>query len=119
MILWGTKGREKVVSEGMFFCPTCNTTRPYKRKSAARYFTLYFIPLFKTKKLGEFVECQVCKSAFDPKILEAGSQGTLKMVATTRYSLLHGTPPSAARSQLINSGIDAQIADRIIEMAQR
>jgi transcription elongation factor Elf1 len=70
MIIWGSRGREKVISSGQFYCPKCNIMRPYKLKSVGRYFTLYFIPLFQTKKMGEYVECQFCHQAFKSEILD-------------------------------------------------
>ena len=36
----------------------------------ARYFTLFFIPLFRLKTLGEYIECQACRTAFDLKVLD-------------------------------------------------
>ena len=118
MIIWGSKGRQKELAEGTFYCPKCNDNRPYKKKRATRYFTLYFIPLFETKNLGEFVECQVCKTNFDPKVLEPGWQNTLKIVAATRYALLHGTSPDQARAELVKAGAAPETADKIIKMAQ-
>ncbi len=119
MIIWGIRGKQKEVSHGTFFCPNCNQARPYKLKRAGNYFSLFFVPLFRIQKLGEYVECQVCHNRYDPKILDRGSQGTLELVASTRYALLHGTSPDSARSQLISRGLDARDADRVIEMAQR
>ncbi|HLY26662.1 MAG TPA: zinc-ribbon domain-containing protein [Aggregatilineales bacterium] len=70
MIIWGTKGRIKDVGSGQFLCPSCRAVRMYKHKHAARYFTLYFIPLFKIKDLGEFVECQTCGGTFKTTVLQ-------------------------------------------------
>jgi len=69
MIIWGSKGREKTVAEGQFFCPKCRAMRPYKYKKVGKYFTLYFIPLFETKNLGEYIECQICRTPFKPEVL--------------------------------------------------
>ncbi len=69
MIIFGTKGRIKEVGSGQFVCPRCRAMRLYKRKHAARYFTLYFIPVFKIKDLGEFVECQTCGGTFQTAVL--------------------------------------------------
>jgi hypothetical protein len=69
MIIWGSRGREKEMSSGQFYCPKCATLRPYKFKRVGKYFTLYFIPLFETKKLGEYVECQHCHQTFNPEVL--------------------------------------------------
>ena len=57
-------------SSGEFNCPNCNSLRPYKLKRYAKYFTLFFIPLFQIKNLGEQVECQKCFMSFKPKVLE-------------------------------------------------
>lgn len=73
MIIYGHKSREIEVSSGQFHCPKCDDQRPYIHKQVARYFTLFFIPLFKTKTLGEYVECQVCRRAFKPEILGLAS----------------------------------------------
>ena len=71
MIIWGHKGRTKTIGEGTFFCPNCRTTRTFKHEKVSRFFTLYFIPLFETKKLGEYIECQGCLLTFKPEILQA------------------------------------------------
>ncbi len=118
MIIWGSKGKEKLLSEGLFFCPKCITVRSYKQKRVSKYFTLYFIPLFETKNLGEIVECQICKSGYGPKILEPSSQEMLKVAASTRYSILHGTSLTDVKSKLIGAGTTSEIADQIIKMAQ-
>ncbi|MHA1290995.1 MAG: zinc-ribbon domain-containing protein [Candidatus Thorarchaeota archaeon] len=72
MIIWGSKGKTKVAGRGTFFCPTCNSLQPYKHHKAGKYFTLYFVPVFKTKNLGEYVECQACYMTFKPEVLDYG-----------------------------------------------
>jgi hypothetical protein len=70
MIIWGSRGKEKILAEGQFFCPGCGVLRPYHHKRIARYFTLYFIPLFETRNLGEYIECQVCFTPYRTEILQ-------------------------------------------------
>ena len=53
IIILGTKVRVIERSSGEFYCPNCNSRRPYKLKRYAKYFTLFFIPLFQIKNLGE------------------------------------------------------------------
>jgi hypothetical protein len=118
LIIWGSKGKQEVISQGQFYCPKCNNNSRFLRKHVARYFTLYFIPLFKTKDLGEFIECQTCKSGFDPKVLEPGSQKILKVVASVRYSLLHGISPAEVRMKLMGEGATSETAEMIIKRAQ-
>jgi zinc-ribbon family len=119
MLIWGSKGREKELSQGQFFCPKCKDERPYKHKRVSKYFTLYFIPLFEIQKLGEVVECQVCKSGFDPKILEPGNQVMFKVISATRYELLHGVSLAEVKSKLVSMGIEGEMADTIIGIAQK
>ncbi|MGH1367229.1 MAG: TerB family tellurite resistance protein [Maritimibacter sp.] len=69
-IVWGFRGRNKVMSGGNFYCPECGDYRDYKLIAVNRWFTLYWIPLFKTKALGEFVECDSCKSTFNERVLD-------------------------------------------------
>lgn len=69
MIIYGKKSREIDVASGQFHCPKCDDQRPYIHKQVARYFTLFFIPLFKIATLGEYVECQICRRAFKPESL--------------------------------------------------
>jgi hypothetical protein len=69
MIIWGSKGKEKTIAEGQFFCPHCSTSRSYRHKRIGKYFTLYFIPLFETKNLGEYIECQSCFMTFRTEVL--------------------------------------------------
>jgi len=64
IVILGIRDRQVELSSGQFYCPKCDTTRQYKHKRAARYFTLFFIPLFQIETLGEFVECQSCRQTF-------------------------------------------------------
>ena len=70
IIILGSKVRVIERSSGEFYCPNCNTRRPYKVKRYVKYFTLFFIPLFQIKNLGEQVECQKCLMSFRPKVLK-------------------------------------------------
>jgi hypothetical protein len=105
MQIWGSKGKQELISEGKFFCPKCDNTRHYKKKR---------VP---TGDPGEFIECQVCKSKFAPNILEPGTQHMAKMVAITKYSLLRGTPLTDVKSRLIKAGADDESVDEIIQKA--
>ena len=118
MLIWGSKEKEKELSQGQFFCPKCNLLRHYEQKPVSKLFTPYFIPLFETKNLGEAVECQVCKSGFDLKVLEPAHQGRFKRVAATRSELLHGTSPMEARSRLESVGLQDEMVEAILGMAQ-
>ena len=57
--IWGSHNRETNLSSGSFYFSKCNSDRVYKRKRIAKYFTLYFIPLFQLENLGEIIQCQI------------------------------------------------------------
>jgi zinc-ribbon family len=69
MIIYGYRSREIVQGTGNFYCPKCETQRPYKHKKIVRYFTLFFLPLFPLGTLSEYVECGVCGRTYKPEIL--------------------------------------------------
>ena len=64
MIIWGWKGRTSKAATGEFFCPECNNYQPYTHKIVKNWFTLYFIPAIPLKVLGEYIECDTCKSTY-------------------------------------------------------
>lgn len=70
MLIWGWRSRRKTLSEGTFFSPAAGRDAPYRLVQARRWFTLFFIPIIPLKVLGTFVECQLTKSVYDPRILE-------------------------------------------------
>lgn len=70
MIFWGSRGRTFKQAQGNFNCPTCLGDQSYKHQKVEKWFTLYFLPLFPTKTIGEYIECDVCKSTFNLEVLE-------------------------------------------------
>ena len=69
MIIWGSRGRTFTEQKGRFFCPSCDSEKNYEHKKVEKWFTLYFLPIFPTKKLGEYIECGSCESTFQMKVL--------------------------------------------------
>jgi predicted RNA-binding Zn-ribbon protein involved in translation (DUF1610 family) len=69
MIIWSSTSCEKVISSGQFHCPNCDSQQLCKHMSVSKYFTLYFIPLFETAKLGEYVRCEGCGIQFSTEVL--------------------------------------------------
>lgn len=65
MIIWGSTTKDKQTGTGTFYCPSCRTTTGYLRQKVSRYFTLYFIPLFATETLAEYVRCGRCSGEYN------------------------------------------------------
>jgi hypothetical protein len=70
MIIWGSTGKQKTIGEEPFFCPRCRTEATGEHVRVSRYFTLYFIPLFPTSTLGEYIRCDECAGEFDMSVLD-------------------------------------------------
>lgn len=128
MIIWGSKGRTKEVSRGQFYCPRCATLRPYVRRRVSKYFTLYFIPLFPTSTLGEYVECGACFTTFKPEVLEYAPNAwespqrdpeVERALVRLSNALESGVPVQAAIQSLKDSGVDEKAAAIILFAATK
>jgi predicted RNA-binding Zn-ribbon protein involved in translation (DUF1610 family) len=118
MIIWGTRGRQIELSVGQFHCPKCDTTRQYKRKRVAQYFTLFFIPLFQIKNLGEFIECQSCHQSYKPEVLTYKPPSPAeRLLVTIRKELETGTPIHMVQQKLIANGADQESAKKLTDIA--
>jgi hypothetical protein len=69
IIIVGNRTRKKDVGMGRFFCPNCDGIQTYRRKRIARYFTLYFVPVFPMRTPGEVLQCQGCLLNWQPEVL--------------------------------------------------
>ncbi len=121
MIIFGTRARSKVIGEGRFYCPRCEAQRPYVRKRATRYFSLYFVPVIPMGTLGEFVECQTCGTAFEPRVLDMKTPrpapaGLAQMLNALGERLAAGAPVEYVVRDLTAAGLERDIA---LDMVQK
>lgn len=115
MIIWGSKGREIDIAAGHFNCPQCETQTPFQHKRVARYFTLYFIPLFQMEDLGEYVECRACGQAYKPEVLHHEPPSAAeKAFVVVRGELERGTPLEMVRNKLLQTGMDEETATELV-----
>lgn|GEM_PF-621439 len=124
MIIFGTKARTKTIDSGTFFCPHCQTTRSYELKKAKNYFALYFIPIIPLNDLGEFVECQTCRTTFDAQVLtmpqaQKPKRGVTlaEMLNTIKPQLEGGMPIEYLLRDLTSAGLDRDVALTTIDAA--
>jgi hypothetical protein len=78
MIIWGSKAKVRQIGSGKFFCPNCLAESPHAHFRISRYFTLYFIPLFPTSALGQYVKCETCGREFPDTVLTCTREEILK-----------------------------------------
>lgn len=123
MIIYGSKGRTTTVGRGIFFCPKCQRQTNYKHERAGKYFTLYFIPIIKTKDLGDFIECQSCYLTFKPEVLHMSAQferdiqseqRVARVIADLRKQLDSGVPIQALAQGLSEAGMPEDVLKQII-----
>jgi len=118
MIIWGTRGRETEIGTGTFYCPKCDDQKPFTRKKVGNYFTLFFIPLFEIKKLGEYLQCADCNTTFKPEVLNIKAiTPEQRQVLMVKRDLASGTPLQMAQTKLINAGMGTEAADQIVNQA--
>ena len=110
------RGKKLFVSE--FFCPNCFVIKPYDLKPMSRELTFYPIPFLETNDASDVVQCQVCKNAFDPEILNRNIQSLLKLAGTAKHQLEQGISPRILKLQLISDGLQEGFADKLITLAQ-
>jgi hypothetical protein len=95
MIIWGSTGRTTVAGQGDFHCPQCQHRAPYTHYLIQRYFTLYFIPLFPTNTVAEYVQCQGCGGNFDPRVLHLSAEEVQGLVEPWACSHCQNVNPAA------------------------
>ncbi|MDF1664124.1 MAG: TerB family tellurite resistance protein [Planctomycetota bacterium] len=69
IIVWGSRGINKTLAIGQFYCPQCEGEEGYKHIRVRNFFTLYFIPIIPMGTLGEYIECQHCQFTYKKAIL--------------------------------------------------
>lgn len=122
MIIFGTRPKHKVLGEGQFFCPRCQAQRTYTHKQATRYFTLYFIPVVPVGKMGEFIECQGCGTAFEMQVLQQKPDRSSRQVALSLTQMINtiparlraGTPVEYLVRDLTAAGLDRDAALKLV-----
>ncbi len=74
MILIGTMNLTGTRDRGNFYCPTCALTQTYRLRARRPWLTLYFIPTVPVGGAELFVQCDKCRSTWDPSVLEMDQQ---------------------------------------------
>lgn len=85
LLIWGIRSRAKTLSTGTFFCPHCGGDRTYAHKQLRRWFTLFFLPVIPMKVLGELIECQTCRTQYDPQVLSMPTTSDLQQQLLGAY----------------------------------
>jgi hypothetical protein len=118
LIIAGFRTRNKEIGMGRFLCPNCRGMQTYRRKRLARYFTLYFVPLFPMGTLGEIVQCQGCLREWKPEVLRPNpSLHDDQVVKGVRRLLAQGISIQEVRTMLGHRGMDGASIEELISLA--
>lgn len=101
-----------------FYCPRCFTKRSYINLPISIKTAFFYIALFEGGSLDHLVECQACKKAFDPVVLEPYNQNLIKLACAARDEMLLGLSPEEMKSKLISQGQQGDFADKLISLAK-
>jgi hypothetical protein len=117
IIIWGERGLTSQLDSGRFYCPQCDSERPYLLKQVRPWFTLYWIPIFPMGGAQRFVECQKCGGTFVEDVLEmeAPSEGQ-RMMARLFRDLEKGASVEEVERRLRDEeGLDREQAHKVAE----
>jgi uncharacterized tellurite resistance protein B-like protein len=70
MIVIGTMNLTRTRDRGNFYCPSCALTQEYRLRARRPWLTIYFIPTVPVGGAELFVQCDQCRSVWDPTVLE-------------------------------------------------
>jgi len=69
-LIFGVRVYYRTVGQGTFHCQRCGGDRPYRRRSGWRFIHVFFIPIVPLGKVGEHVQCTVCRTRYRTEVLE-------------------------------------------------
>lgn len=101
-----------------FYCPRCFTKRPYSNLSISIKIVFYYIAAFEGASFRYLMECQGCKKAFDPNVLEPYNQNLIKRACAARDEMLLGVSPEDMKLKLISERQKGDLADKLISLAK-
>jgi hypothetical protein len=106
------------LSRDKFYCPRCFTKRSYINLPISVKTVFYYIALFEGGSLDYLVECQACKKAFAPQVLEPYNQNLIKLAGAARVEILLGVSVEEMKSKLISQGQPGDYADKLLSLAK-
>lgn len=80
LIIFGFRIRFRTTGTSAFFCPRCGGDRMGARRSARRWFTIFWIPVIPVNQVGEVVECTTCHTRFEPQVADQPTTADLSEV---------------------------------------
>ena len=112
MIIWGSRATNSTVSSGPFHCPRCGPEKTYDLIKVARWFTLYFIPIFPIGDDGRYIKCRMCAGTFAPSAIHYDPvAANAEFMAKVDTALVRGLLLLAMAAPPATDDVLADIAD--------
>ena len=73
-VIFGLAPRTQRIESGRFHCPYEDQESSYRLFRESEWFSLFFIPVFKVREAGHFVECLSCGSRYPRAVLQPKSE---------------------------------------------
>ncbi|HEX2577453.1 MAG TPA: hypothetical protein VHK88_13945 [Aquihabitans sp.] len=80
LIIFGFRIRFRTTGTISFFCPRCGGDRVGDRRSARRWFTVFWIPVLPLNQVGELVECTTCHTRYEPHVADQPTTADLSQI---------------------------------------
>lgn len=80
LLIFGFRIRFRTIATVAFFCPRCGGDRQGERRTARRWFTLFWVPLVPLNQVGEVVVCSTCHTRFEPDVADQPTTAALSEI---------------------------------------
>lgn len=80
LIIFGFRINFRTIGTIEFFCPRCGGDRQGDRRTARRWFTIFWIPVIPLNHVGEVLECTTCHTRFEPAVADQPTTAGLQLI---------------------------------------
>jgi Tellurite resistance protein TerB len=118
MLIFGLRVCFRTIGHGVFHCQRCGGDREYRRRVGRRWFHVFFVPVVRLDKVGEHLQCTVCRGRYRTGVLAVPTAAQMEAalpagtLAAATCMLLAGDPGSGpARRRVVDAVKSAGLAD--------
>jgi hypothetical protein len=126
LLVFGVRYLASVVATGLFHCPSCGGDRQYRLRRPRAWIHVFWIPVVPLRAAQEYVECALCRSRYQPSVLEVPtserlgallSRGTRTAAAYVLTGLIAGPQAGRAGSTTARQdrGDDVEVAASVLQ----
>ncbi len=116
IIIWGSRGINRTVETGEFYCPACDATEEYQLRQVRPFFTLFFIPIFPIGGADRYVQCLGCRQVFREEVLEYEPPSETERLAAQFFNELRtGTSLDVIQRKMVNQGMTEAQAVKLLD----